>query len=123
MNRRTLLVRAALAALAPVLAPACAPSAPPGAAPAAGPFRRVRPGDPAWPDAASWERLNRETGGQLVKVQSPIIECLSAPQGPACAEFFRRAKNPYYLGDAAGLTQTDEAFLPLFISIIPSFSR
>lgn len=102
MNRRTLLVRAALTALAPVLAPACAPSAPPAAVA----VRRVRPGDPAWPDAASWERLNRETGGQLVKVQSPITECLGAPQRPACAEFFRRAKNPYYLGDEAGLTQT-----------------
>jgi hypothetical protein len=36
---------------------------------------RVRPGDPAWPSAASWDRLNREVGGRLITVQSPLGVC------------------------------------------------
>jgi hypothetical protein len=69
-------------------------------------FQRVRPSDPSWPDPASWERLNRQVGGQLIKVRSPLDDCARAPDGRVCADFFRRAKNPYYLGDEVGLTQT-----------------
>ena len=35
-------------------------------------FRRVRPSDPDWPNAARWEELNRDVGGRLIKVQSPL---------------------------------------------------
>jgi FAD/FMN-containing dehydrogenase len=49
--------------------------------------------------------LNRQIGGQLITVRSPLADC-SAPQGAACAEVFKRLKNPYYLGDEVGLTQT-----------------
>jgi FAD/FMN-containing dehydrogenase len=68
--------------------------------------RRVRPGDPAWPSATSWDRLNREVGGRLIPVQSPLATCRVAPGSPACAEVVRRLKNPYYLGDQPGLTQS-----------------
>jgi hypothetical protein len=68
--------------------------------------RRVRPGDPAWPSAASWDRLNREVGGRLIKVQSPLAACQNAPTSAACSEVFRKLKNPYYIGDQPGLTQT-----------------
>jgi len=50
--------------------------------------------------------LNRQIGGQLITVRSPLADCGSAPQGAACAELFKRLKNPYYLGDEVGLTQT-----------------
>jgi hypothetical protein len=40
---------------------------------------RVRPGDPAWPSKASWDRLNREVGGRLIKVQSPLGVCQDVP--------------------------------------------
>ncbi len=99
-------MRAGMAALAPFFGSGCTRSAPSVTTSAGAPFRRVRPGDPSWPDAASWERLNRQTGGQLIAVRSPLAECASAPQGAACAEFTRRVKNPYYLGDEVGLTQT-----------------
>jgi FAD/FMN-containing dehydrogenase len=98
-------MRAGMAALASFLGPACTPSAPSVAPSAGAPFRRVRPGDPSWPKATSWERLNRQIGGQLITVRSPLADC-SAPQGAACAEVFKRLKNPYYLGDEVGLTQT-----------------
>ena len=67
---------------------------------------RVRPGDPAWPSDESWERLSREVGGRLIKVSSPLSACVGAPAGPACAEVFKELKNPYYLGDEVGLTQS-----------------
>lgn len=67
---------------------------------------RVRPGDPAWPSDASWDRLNRDVGGQLVRVQSPFAECVDAPASPGCAQVFKDLKNPYYLGDEIALTQS-----------------
>ncbi|HET7834759.1 MAG TPA: FAD-dependent oxidoreductase, partial [Variovorax sp.] len=49
------------------------------------------------------ERLG---GDALVKVQSPFTPCLEAPAGPACTQFFKAVRNPYFLGDEIGLTQT-----------------
>jgi len=87
--------------------PAC--TSPPPAQPAATEaraFRRCRPGDPAWPSAASWARLNQAVGGHLIKVQSPWAACAPAPDGASCTDLFRELKNPYYIGDHVGLTQT-----------------
>jgi FAD/FMN-containing dehydrogenase len=95
-----------MAALAPLFGPACTRSVPSVATPASASFRRARPGDPSWPNAASWERLNRQIGGQLITVRSPLADCGRAPAEAGCAEIFRRLKNPYYLGDEVGLTQT-----------------
>jgi FAD/FMN-containing dehydrogenase len=67
---------------------------------------RVRPGDPAWPSEANWARLGRNVGGRLVKVRSPLAECMKAPSSPACAKTFGQLRNPYYLGDEIGLTQS-----------------
>jgi len=70
------------------------------------PARRVRPGDPGWPSAANWERLKREVGGRLIEVKSPLAACRAAPASAECEEFFRKLKNPYYIGDHPALTQT-----------------
>lgn len=95
MKRRELLQGAtALAVLAAI----------PGRATAA--VSRVRPGDPAWPTEESWDRLRQQTGGRLIKVQSPLTACRDAPVGQACRDVFRELKNPYYIGDEPGLTQT-----------------
>lgn len=72
MNRRRFLKGAAALPLLTrmrlsMLAPAWAEGTAARQAPS-----RVRPGDPAWPSAASWDRLNREVGGRLIKVQSPV---------------------------------------------------
>ena len=68
--------------------------------------KRVRPGDPAWPSDAAWAKLNDEVGGRLVKVRSPLAACVGKPFDAACAQVFKELKNPYYLGDEAGLTQS-----------------
>ena len=70
------------------------------------PFRRNRPGDPAWPSTAQWQDLNGRVGGQLSRVLSPLDACRTAPTGPECETLFRRLKNPWYIGDTPGLTQT-----------------
>ena len=41
-------------------------------------FRRVRPGDPGWPDAASWRRLNAAVGGELIEGR-PLFTPLRTP--------------------------------------------
>ena len=106
MDRRSLLIRAAAAACLPFGGPACAPSAPASGPLAGASRRRARPSDPEWPGAASWERLNRQVGGRLIAVRSPLAECASVPHGAACADLFERLRNPYYIGDEVGLTQT-----------------
>ncbi|MGK6311920.1 FAD-dependent oxidoreductase [Neorhizobium sp. DT-125] len=70
------------------------------------PASRVRPGDPQWPSEAGWSRLRENVGGRLISVRSPLDACRSAPSDARCADVFKALKNPYYLGDEAGLTQT-----------------
>src|SRR5271166_4525665 len=67
---------------------------------------RVRPGDPAWPSDESWDQLRRDVGGRLIKVRSPLADCVGASSDAACAQVFKELKNPYYLGDEVGLTQS-----------------
>src|SRR5262245_53368090 len=72
-------------------------------------FRRVRPADAEWPNAAAWDELNRAAGGRLIKVDSPLDVCALPAGGPdsrACSDVFKALKNPYYIGDNVALTQT-----------------
>ena len=73
---------------------------------AAQPVRRVRPGDPLWPSEAQWDRLRRQVHSRLIKLESPLTACRTAPDGASCAEVFKELKNPYYIGDQPALTQT-----------------
>lgn len=74
------------------------------AAPDASAGDRIRPNDPEWPVPASWQRLRAQLQGALQQVHSPWVACRA--NAAACAELFRRAKNPYFLGDELALTQT-----------------
>lgn len=67
---------------------------------------RVRPGDAEWPSEEGWSRLGRLVGGRLVKVESPLSICREKPDSPSCREVFKALRNPYYIGDHPGLTQT-----------------
>lgn len=68
--------------------------------------RRVRPADRAWPTAQEWQGLNQAVGGRLLTVRSPLSDCLGAPTSAACAQVWAELRNPYYIGDEPGLTQT-----------------
>lgn len=78
----------------------------PVASSAAQPKTRVRPGDPAWPSDAAWDHLSQEVEGRLIKVHSPLAACADGSSDADCARVFRELKNPYYLGDEVGLTQS-----------------
>jgi FAD/FMN-containing dehydrogenase len=67
---------------------------------------RVRPSDPQWPSTSQWESLDKQVGGQLSKVQNPFAACDPTPDAASCAAVFKNLKNPYYIRDQAGLTQT-----------------
>ena len=73
--------------------------------PNSSPASRVRPGDPGWPSDDAWKALGRGLEGELIKVNSPLSACVGA-QTDACAQLFKELKNPYYLGDEVGLTQS-----------------
>src|SRR5215468_6250202 len=68
-------------------------------------FSRVRPGDAAWPSAASWAKLSEAVGGNLISVQSPFGTCATDPRSAPCAEALRDIRNPFYLGDQPAGTQ------------------
>ncbi len=98
LSRRRLLETLAGLPLVSVLAP--------GASAAARTQARVRPGDPAWPSDESWAQFGREVEGRLIKSHSPVIACVGPSPDPVCLEIFAELKNPYYLGDKVGLTQS-----------------
>jgi FAD/FMN-containing dehydrogenase len=96
-NRRQLLKRAAALS---IMATGCArvvrPTAPP---------RRVRPGNPAWPSEASWERLRGDVGGRLIKPTMPPV----AP------------RNAFAVGDQPALTQTS-GYLDAWMSVPSAYA-
>lgn len=106
MNRRDLLSKAAMLPLLSIGAATQADRAsdkrpwPVGRTP-----RRIRPSDPAWPNSASWDRLNQAIGGHLTKVQLLFAACATDMQGTECRKVLKQANNPFYLGDQPGGTQ------------------
>jgi len=70
------------------------------------PFRRVRPSDRDWPSAASWEKLKLQVGGRLEPVQFPLAACQSSFESAGCQAVVKNIRNPYYVGDQPGLTET-----------------
>ncbi|WP_449428290.1 FAD-dependent oxidoreductase [Rhodanobacter umsongensis] len=106
MNRRDLLKAALAIPFLPAVLPRMLAPARAGGMPFAAFPSRVRPGDAAWPSAASWEALKRDVGGRLLKLESPFARCAVTPTHAACSEALAHLKNPYYLGDQPALTQT-----------------
>ena len=104
MKRRRFLK--GLAALPLVAAARGVPSLAEGFAPATSPFRRVRPSDRDWPTEASWQKLKQQVGGQLEPVQFPLAPCQTSFDSAACQAVVKNIRNPYYVGDQPGLTET-----------------
>ena len=97
MNRRESLKAMALAALLPIL---------PRRLRANATFQRRRPSDAAWPPQAEWQRLNDAVGGNLIAVDNPLAILKTEPNGTAAKQLLDNLKNPFYVGDQPGLTQT-----------------
>jgi FAD binding domain len=105
MDRRRLLKCLAAVPLLPTLWPFLS-DAEQTPLPVESAFRRVRPGDPAWPSAANWEKLKQQVGGNLMPVQFPLTPCQGTPDNSSCQDVFKNLENPFYIGDQPGLTQT-----------------
>src|SRR6201993_352725 len=104
MDRRTLLKHLAILPGLPRLwsgFPTRPKSAPPSKR-----LPRVRPSDPSWPSAVSWEKLKQQVGGQLMPVQFPLAACATSLDDATCQDVLKNLQNPYYIGDQPGLTQT-----------------
>ncbi|MGA2411080.1 MAG: FAD-binding oxidoreductase [Candidatus Binataceae bacterium] len=69
-------------------------------------FRRRRPCDATWPSEAAWKRLDDAVGGNLIPVNFPLDLFKTDPAGPAGKVLAENLRNPYYIGDQPGLTQT-----------------
>src|SRR5277367_6214966 len=87
MNRRAFLRAIGSAALIPILPHRLLAST--------NNFRRRRPSDAAWPSQTAWKQLNETVGGNLIPVDFPISKLLD-----------ENIRNPYYIGDQPGLTET-----------------
>jgi hypothetical protein len=106
MHKRSLLRWVASLVLLPVVMTLLTRRARTTGASASLPSRRVRSSDPEWPNGESWDRLNRDVGGRLIKVQSPLAACASARDAAACRALIGDLRNPYFIGDQPGATQT-----------------
>src|SRR5713226_7017883 len=97
MNRRAFLKAVGSAALLPIL---------PRRLSASTNFRRRRPSDATWPSQSAWKRLDEAVGGNLIPVDFPLTIFKTDPASAAAKLLAENLKNPYYIGDQPGLTQT-----------------
>ena len=67
--------------------------------------RRVRPSDPLWPSAASWEKLKAKVGGNLLQPQPLFAACQTNANSSACTEVLKNIRNPIYIGDQPAGTE------------------
>jgi FAD/FMN-containing dehydrogenase len=69
-------------------------------------FRRRRPTDAEWPSRSAWKRLGDAVGGNLIPVNFPLALLKTDPEGEGAEQLWKNLKNPYYIGDQPGLTQS-----------------
>ena len=60
---------------------------------------------PVWTEAQPFRTLQQRLGSRLLAIRSPLDACAGSGGADAPA-LFAKLKNPYYLGDEPGLTQT-----------------
>src|SRR5947208_349612 len=97
MDRRTFLKRSGMTAFLQLWPPCLFASKT---------FRRRRPSDADWPSKAALKRRNDARDGNLIPVEFPIDACIKDADGTACKNLIANIKNPYYIGEHPGLTQT-----------------
>jgi hypothetical protein len=69
-------------------------------------FRRRRPSDASWPSQSAWKQLNDAVGGNLISVNFPLSVLKTDPDGAAAKQLAENVRNPFYVGDHPGLTET-----------------
>jgi hypothetical protein len=97
MNRRAFLKSSGAAALLPIL---------PRHLSARTKIHRSRPSDATWPSQSAWKQLSEAVSGDLIPVDFPLSLLKTDPSGAAAKQLSKNIRNPYYIGDQPGLTQT-----------------
>jgi len=69
-------------------------------------FRRCHPSDATWPSQQDWKRLNDAVEGNLIPVSFPLSRLKADPGSVAAKRLAKDLRNPFYIGDQPGLTQT-----------------
>ena len=69
-------------------------------------FRRCHPSDATWPSQQDWKRLNDAVEGNLIPVNFPLSRLKADPGSVAAKRLAKDLRNPFYIGDQPGLTQT-----------------
>ena len=69
-------------------------------------FHRRRPSDTMWPSESAWKQLNDAVGGNLIRVDFPLSVLKTDPNSADAKRLAEDLKNPYFIGDQPGLTQT-----------------
>lgn len=67
---------------------------------------RCSPDTPCWPSPADWQRFGASLHGKLEQPRSPLAPCRVDAAGEACAAALRDSRNPFYLQDQPGGTQS-----------------
>lgn len=69
---------------------------------------RMRGGEAVdgWPASDAWEALDRRVGGRLIRPVSPLAACATAPGSAACSTALENLRNPFFLQDQPGATQS-----------------
>jgi FAD/FMN-containing dehydrogenase len=70
------------------------------------PVNGCHPGQPCWPSPEDWKALGTRVGGRLVPVVSPLEACVRDGASPACNTAIANAKNPFFLQDQPGGTES-----------------
>ncbi|HEY0195662.1 MAG TPA: FAD-dependent oxidoreductase [Kofleriaceae bacterium] len=63
-------------------------------------------GQACWPTAAEWRALAARLHGKLEQPRSPLADCHADATSEACAAQLRLIRNPFYLQDQVGGTQS-----------------
>src|SRR5262252_6519707 len=73
---------------------------------AGAPVCRCMPNQPCWPSQSDWQSFSASLRGKLVQPQSPLAPCRTDAAGAVCAAAISDSKNPFYLQDQAGGTES-----------------
>jgi FAD/FMN-containing dehydrogenase len=67
---------------------------------------RCKPREPCWPSEGEWKALAATLHGSLEPVHAPLEPCKGDPGSEGCQELMRSMRNPYYLQDQVGGTES-----------------
>lgn len=65
-----------------------------------------KPDQPCWPTQNAWRALKSKLEGKLLIPEAPLGACRDKATSAACKKVLKELKNPYFISDHAGATQS-----------------